>query len=30
MQGLMLNATTPDGLALKNPNFIDTLRPPSA
>ncbi|MEZ5386298.1 MAG: cytochrome-c oxidase, cbb3-type subunit I [Prosthecobacter sp.] len=25
MQGLMLNATTPDGLALVYPNFIDTL-----
>ena len=25
MQGLMLNATTPDGTALVYPNFIDTL-----
>ncbi|MCB1277666.1 cytochrome-c oxidase, cbb3-type subunit I [Prosthecobacter sp.] len=25
MQGLMLNATTPDGLSLVYPNFIDTL-----
>ncbi len=26
MQGLMLNATTPDGTALQYPNFLDTLQ----